>query len=52
MGELLFRGLRYAVKEMSPVPMPGLVALRAGAIITADIDNNGVVQLTEIINRL
>ena len=43
-GELLLRGFRNAVEEMSPVPVTGLIALRAGTVIATDVNHQGVIQ--------
>ena len=50
-GELLLRGFRNAVEEVSPVPVTGLISLRAGTVIATDVNHQGVVQGAEVIDR-
>ena len=45
-------GFRDAIEILVPIPVTGLIALRARAVVAADIDDQRVVQFSQTINRV
>ena len=50
--KLLLVGFRDPVQILVPVPVAGLITLRTGAIVPADINDKRIVQLPQVINRI